>query len=377
MLLSKKYRALFLSVCACLCFTFSASAQDAGTAKSSSSMAEILMIVIAVLLAFVIWGLGQVLIALGGQLLEKNRSTNKVLSAVMLAGLTLAGISANAQDSTNISAAQITSNYGGMNPTSFWLLALVIFIEIASICFIIFSIRRLQAELSVQKTKVRSFFFKAWWAGLDKKLFTRAVAVEQEADILLDHDYDGIRELDNKLPPWWKYGFIITIVAAVIYLFNFHVIGYGQNPEQEYATQMANAQAAKEEYEANNKDKVDENNLQMPEAAGIAAGKDIFTTTCWACHGKFGEGGAGPNLTDDYWLHKGSLHDIYSSIKHGYPDKGMQAWEKNYSAKEINNIAGFIKSIHGTNPPNAKAPQGDLFTEDKTTTADSTKVAVN
>jgi cytochrome c oxidase cbb3-type subunit 3 len=114
----------------------------------------------------------------------------------------------------------------------------------------------------------------------------------------------------------------------------------------------------------------------MAAAGGIEVGKEIFASVCWTCHGKLGEGGTGPNLTDNYWIHQGSLNDIYKSIKIGYPEKGMQAWEKNYSPKEISNIASYIKSLHGTNPPNAKAPQGDLFTETAKTNNDSIKTAL-
>ncbi|RYY67545.1 MAG: c-type cytochrome, partial [Chitinophagaceae bacterium] len=181
--------------------------------------------------------------------------------------------------------------------------------------------------------------------------------------IELDHVYDGIRELDNALPPWWKWGFIITIIVSVIYLFNFHLIGSGKDPVQEYETELAQAKISMDAYAAKNKDKIDEDNLQMPDETGIAAGRQIFEQVCWACHGKLGEGGAGPNLTDEYWLHKGSLTDIYHSVKNGYPDKGMQAWQKQYSPKQINDIAGYIRSLQNTNPPNGKAAQGELYTE--------------
>jgi len=190
---------------------------------------------------------------------------------------------------------------------------------------------------------------------------TRAIPLEKEADVMLDHDYDGIRELDNALPPWWKYGFYITIGIAIIYFFNFQVLGYGKNPTQEYNDEMAKASLQKEMYEANNKDKIDENNVTMADASGLAQAKEIFTTKCFPCHGKLGEGGAGPNLTDNYWLHKGSLNDIYKTIKNGYPDKGMQSWASVYSPKEISYLASYVKTLHGTNPPNAKAPQGDLY----------------
>jgi cytochrome c oxidase cbb3-type subunit 3 len=316
--------------------------------------------------------MGQVLITMGKQALEKNKRQDKALSVIMLIGFSFLSLVTNGQGTAVTEKVNIVPNYGGMDSTSFWILATVIFTEIIVIAFIMFSIRRIQTELLPQKEKVRSVVLKEWWSRLDKKLFTRAVSVEKEADILMDHDYDGIKELDNALPPWWKYGFIITIVVAFLYLLNFHVLGYGKNPTEEYQEEIAKAQEAKELFEAKNVDKVDELNLQMPDAAGINAGKEIFTTVCWACHGKLGEGGAGPNLTDDYWIHKGSLTDIYLSIKHGYADKGMQSWEKNYSPKEINNLAGYIKTLKGTNPPNPKAPQGDIYLE--TATADSTLV---
>ena len=125
---------------------------------------------------------------------------------------------------------------------------------------------------------------------------------------------------------------------------------------------MLRAAAQQEAYQAKNKDKVDENSILLADAVGIAAGKEIFQQTCWACHGRLGEGGAGPNLTDDYWLHKGSLNDIYHTIKVGYPDKGMQAWEKQFNPKQISNIASYIIKLSGTKPPNGKAPQGEIFT---------------
>jgi cytochrome c oxidase cbb3-type subunit 3 len=215
-----------------------------------------------------------------------------------------------------------------------------------------------QKEMAVAKKTV----VKNWWGNLDKKIFTKAIPVEREADFLLDHDYDGIQELDNALPPWWKYGFYITIIVAVIYIFNFHVFG-GKTPTEEYTVEMEDAKAQKEIFEASNKDKIDENNVPMADAAGIAQAKEIFTTKCWPCHGKSGEGGAGPNLTDDYWLHKGSLNDIFQTIKNGYADKGMQSWSKDFTPKEISFLASYIKTLHGTNPPGARPAQGELFSD--------------
>ena len=369
-LIPKFLSSALIMLAATTCF-----AQDNTTAAknvtSSTNQVVILMGSIALVLAFVIWGMGQVLITMGKQALEKSKQAgNKIPTLVMLIGLSLISLFSNAQTQASNEAVNIVPNYGGMDSTAFWMLATVIFTEVVIIAFMMFSIRRIQSELLPQKEKKSSEALREWWARWDKRLFTKAVPVEREADILMDHDYDGIKELDNALPPWWKWGFIITIVVAFVYLLNFHVLGYGKNPTEEYQEEMAKAKEAKEVFESKSVDKVDEANLKMPDAAGLSAAKEIFTSVCWTCHGKLGEGGAGPNLTDDYWLHKGSLSDIYQSIKHGYPDKGMQAWEKNYSPKEINNLAGYVKTLKGTNPPNPKAPQGDLYVE--TATSDST-----
>ena len=273
------------------------------------------------------------------------------------------------QDSNASTVAPVAPNYGGLSSTTFYLVVSVVAMEVIIILTLAFFIKTIYAELVPQKqvVHVKSTRLADWWARLNKKL-TKAVPVTREADIMLDHNYDGIRELDNALPPWWKWGFIITIGIAVVYLLNFEVLGYGKNPTEEYNAEMAQAAIQKELYEANNKDKIDENNIPMAEASGLATAKEIFSTKCFACHGISGEGGAGPNLTDDYWLHKGSLNDIYSSIKKGYPDKGMQSWASLYTPKEMSFLASYIKTLHNTNPENGKAPQGDLYVDSSTVT---------
>lgn len=202
-----------------------------------------------------------------------------------------------------------------------------------------------------------------WWASLNQRVFTKAVPVEKEEDIMLDHDYDGIKELDNSLPPWWKWGFYFTIVVAVVYFVRFHVVGSGPTPEEEYNREMSIAAAKMEELRKSSGEMVDEKTVTMADAAGIAEGKQIYQKSCFMCHGSNGEGGVGPNLTDEYWLHGGSINDVFKTIKYGVIEKGMQAWEKQFSPAELKNLASYIKSIKGTNPANAKAPQGDIYTE--------------
>lgn len=356
-------------------------APAAVTKQSETNLLAYLLVITAVILAIIIWGLGQVLIALSRQALEKAKAASATPAAlVVTAILLLTGQSALAQDAAATAEnVTILPNYGGLTSNEFYLLVSVIGIEIAVIIFMGFSIRRVYMELlpSAAAAVTKESKLAAWWAQLDKKFFTKAVPVEKEADVLLDHDYDGIKELDNALPPWWKWGFYITIGVAFVYIINFHVMGSGKNPTQEYLAEMDKARIEKEIYEANNKDKIDESKVPMSDEAGIARGKEIFNADCWACHGKLGEGGAGPNLTDDYWIHKGSLNDIYASIKTGYPDKGMQSWAIKFTPKQMSEIASYIKTLRGTKPANGKAPQGDLFTEEAAATATASTPAAD
>ncbi len=341
-----------------------------------------LLIIVTIVLAFVIWGLGQVLIVLGRQLLLKNKNTSKLLSAAIVTILLFASQNSSAQDAGTTGVSKVVPNFWGLSETTFYMFVIVLSVEVIAILFLTFSIRRIYSELIPKKelAAANSSKLNEWWSKLDQKLFTRAIPVEKEADVLLDHNYDGIQELDNALPPWWKYGFYITIVIAFIYLLNFHVFGFGKNPEEEYVAEMGKAQIDKEKYESRNKDKIDEKNVPMADAAGIKMGQVMFEANCVACHLKGGGSqnpvSVGPNLTDDYWIHKGSLNDIYLTIKNGYPDKGMQSWSTKFNAKEISLLASFIKSIKGTNPPNAKLPQGDMYVENVAATVIDSALSV-
>jgi cytochrome c oxidase cbb3-type subunit 3 len=353
-----------------------------------ANLLEMLLIITTIVLVFVIWGMGQVLIGLSRQLMNKAKEARKIATISVIVILSFLSQNVLAQAVVADAAAKVApSNYGGVSQNTFYLLVAVIATEIFAILFLFFSIKRVFAELLPEKATdaIRESKLTALWSSLDKKFFTKAIPVEHEADALLDHNYDGIQELDNALPPWWKYGFIITIGFAFVYLLNFHVLGNGKNSTEEYAAEMTNARIAKEAFDANNKDKVDEANVPMANAAGVANGKERFLANCIACHGAKGEGGAGPNLTDNYWLHKGSLNDIFHTIKNGYPDKGMQSWAIKFNPKEISELASYVKTLKGTNPPNPKAPQGDIYVEAgtaapaatdtlKTKKADSTSV---
>ena len=328
---------------------------------SSLNWLEILLVATAIVLVFVIWGMGQVLLVLGKKIQEKHRASLTKAATILIGLFTWAG--AQAQDAAAPVAS--SSNYGGLPATEFWALASVSLLETLIIFILAFLGRRMYRALTgaaeVHREVSSRWSFAEWWSRMDKKFMTRAVPVEKEADVLLDHDYDGIRELDNALPPWWKYGFYVTVVVAVIYMFNFHVFGYGKNPEQEYMAEMEAGKRMEEAYKAKTKNLVDENNVTLADAAGISEGEKLYKQSCVACHGANGEGGIGPNLTDAYWIHGGSLNDIYKTIKLGYPEKGMQSWESMFTPVQMKDLTSYVKSIKGTNPANAKAPQGEEY----------------
>ena len=358
-------------------------AKGGGTApdpKATTNWLEILLVFVAVILLVVIWGLGQVLLMLNRQLLEKRKGNQAGPLAILIISLLSLSDSVQAQTTDAATAvAEQAANYGGLSQLEFYAIATVIVLEVIVIFFLAFMVRRSYREISgaadAALTAVKESRLSNWWSHLDKNVFTRAVPVEREADVMLDHDYDGIKELDNALPPWWKWGFYFTIIVAVIYIFNYHVFGTGKNPEQEYAAEMAEGKRIEELYKARTKDLVDENNITLANADEIAAGKALFTQSCVACHMADGGGGIGPNLTDEYWIHGGGLNDIYKTIKLGYPDKGMQSWQTMYSPAQMRNLTGFVKSLVGSKPANPKAPQGDLFSE-KAVSAPATKDSV-
>jgi cytochrome c oxidase cbb3-type subunit 3 len=159
--------------------------------------------------------------------------------------------------------------------------------------------------------------------------------------------------------------FYSTIVFGVAYLLIYHVFGIGQLQDAEYKTEMAQAEIVKKQYLSKAANLVDENTVTLVSDAGvIKAGEGIFKQNCAACHGDKGQGMVGPNLTDDYWLHGGNIKAVFKTIKYGVPAKGMPNWEKQLSPKQLSDVANYIRSIHDTNPPNGKEPQGEKEEEE-------------
>lgn len=287
---------------------------------------------------------------------DNNTSTLKnIVSFVLL----LSSFSMMAQDNTIVAVVD-DGRIGGIDQFTFYFLLFLVFIELFVLGLMFYQFNFLvKTHLTIVKAdkpkKIESKILMS---------LTDVVPIEEEESILLDHDYDGIKELDNNLPPWWKYGFYLTIVTGVIYLVHFHVLKTGDLQGKEYENAMAQAKIEVDEFMKTSANNVDENTVKvLTEASDISTGKDLFIANCVACHGKGGEGTVGPNLTDDYWIHGGSIQDLFKTLKYGWVEKGMKAWKDDLSPMQIAQVASYIKTLKGTNPPNPKAPQGDLFND--------------
>lgn len=217
----------------------------------------------------------------------------------------------------------------------------------------------------------------SFWARFDRNILTKAVPVEQEADVMLDHDYDGIKELDNSLPPWWIWGFYITIFWAVVYLIHYHVIHTGPSSSEEYAQSVETAALELKARQAKMADFVSpETVTALTTPDGLGAGKSIFEKNCVACHGAAGEGIVGPNLTDDFWIHGGGIKNVFTVVTNGVPAKGMISWQTQLSPKQIQQVASYILTLHGSNPANGKAPEGEKWIDPNAGTAVTDSTAI-
>jgi cytochrome c oxidase cbb3-type subunit 3 len=219
----------------------------------------------------------------------------------------------------------------------------------------------------------------SWWdrfAGL-------AAQPGSKMDREIGHEYDGIQELDNDMPPWFKYLFYVTILFAVVYGLNYHYFKFSPLQDDEYVQEMEQAEVEIAAYREKNAMSIDENSVVfVSDASSIESGKNLYIQNCVACHGQNGGGSVGPNLTDEYWIHGGGVQNIFKTLKYGIPEKGMIAWQNQLNPKQLQEISSFVLTLAGTNPPNAKEAQGEIWSDGKnlspvteTPNTDSTQVS--
>ncbi|KAB1154746.1 cbb3-type cytochrome c oxidase N-terminal domain-containing protein [Flavobacterium luteum] len=243
----------------------------------------------------------------------------------------------------------------------FLFLLIAIEITISAIDNVMYQILSEEQKQKVDAVNSLSIQESDWCKNILKKL-TRTVPMESEGQLLLDHDYDGIKELDNVLPPWWVYLFYGCIVFAIIYLVRFEILG-APDQEMELKNEMAQAKIEVAEYMKTAPDMMDEETVTLlTDTPSLAEGKTIFTTNCVACHRADAGGQIGPNLTDTHWILGGGIKNIFHTLEHGGRDgKGMISWKGTLKPTEMQKVASYVISLQGTNPKDPKAPDGEIW----------------
>lgn len=242
---------------------------------------------------------------------------------------------------------------------------IVLMMLLAISVLLLFAVILLYYTMSVMfadmlKDKGEAVVTESFWQRTFRNL-TDSVPLEQEETIATAHEYDGIRELDNNLPPWWLYGFYTTIAFAVVYLSWFYFFDM-PSQDEEFVTEMKVSKEKVQTYLASLDNLIDESNVTVAlDDADLGAGQEIFESKCAVCHAKDGGGGVGPNLTDVYWLHGGDIKDVFKTIKYGVVSKGMIAWETQLSPKKIQQVASYVYELQGKPTAKPKEPQGEPF----------------
>jgi cytochrome c oxidase cbb3-type subunit 3 len=254
-----------------------------------------------------------------------------------------------------------TATQTGINP-----LNLIMYFIAGLLLFVTFILYRVARHLRK--------FMKGQFATEEEKMYDSRSSWEKifqlkpvgtDKDTMINEPHDGIYELDNPPPPWFMFLFYGCVVFAIIYMVRFSITKDMPRQEDEYIAEIEEANIAKEARLALEGDLIDESNVVLATAAeDIAAGEALYVKkACAACHGEKLEGkaGLGPNLTDEYWKHGGGVKEVFTTLKYGVLEKGMRAWDGELSPKKMQQVASYVLSMQGTNPPNAKAPEGDKW----------------
>ena len=331
-----------------------------------TSGAGILMVATIIILMAVIYILGKIVKTLIEEdtlhVARSMKAKKGLLTVFILLGSTLI---TQAQDVAAVDSVPMILD---MEATVFWILLGVLvfeFVVILILCFILYT-------FLVRKGLIQPFHMvlPTWMQW--NTMMGSDTPIEKEAEQLIDHDYDGIQELDNGMPPMLKYIFIATILFAVYYWTDYHVAKTSPLMIAEYEAQIEQGEQDRLEYIKKAGASVDENTVTLlADASMIAGGEKIYAQNCVACHGDKGQGGVGPNLTDPYWIHGGDIQSIFKTVKYGVPEKGMRSWQSEIKPADMQAVVSYIMTAFGNkNVAGGKAPQGELYNAG---IADSTK----
>lgn len=293
-----------------------------------------------------------------------NKTTTTTIIKSILLLVSIFGVQyafSQSQSQLPVPVKEITNPANMVSTLYFYGFSVLIIVELLIIFFFLYVIRYLTG---IDKVKSKSEEIAAknnttWWQSINKLR-----PIEEEDSMDTGHNYDGIRELDNITPPWFIAAFAATIIFAFVYIYRYQIVHSAPSQLEEYETEMREAKIVQDSLLKLEGNSVDENTVTMLGKSDIDAGHKLYIANCAACHGELGQGGVGPDFADDYWLHKGSIKDIFISIKYGWVDKGMKSWKEDFSPIQIAQLASFVKSLKGTNPPGAKEKQGELYVDE-------------
>jgi len=317
-----------------------------------------------VLLLIVIYALSKTIISLAPMVSSTKKST------LLFASLMFASSLSNAQAGTEV--VRPTSTFPEWAMDSALILMSFLFIILTIAVYVLYKVnmnlvKALSKKEAKDEVKVETVVAHEAEPGFFQRFYLKmidSVPIEKEADVMLDHDYDGIKELDNNLPPWWKYGFYFTIIFGVFYLFNYHIFKTGKLQGDEYNQELLIADNERIERLKLNAENINEDNvIALADAESISEGKENFVKLCAACHRPDGGGLVGPNLTDEFWINGGGVKNIFKTVTYGVPSKGMISWKGQLTPKQIQQLSSYILTLKGSNPVVPKEPQGDVWVE--------------
>lgn len=364
--INKNIKALFLFL------GLSANAFAQGTSSASAgdsyNSIRIILILIVLLLLWIISILAKTSQVASLSFIEKYKKKAADVSKTATV-IALFFLSQSLFAQTDAATAVVPASSGISIPIDIYIIFIVIFVEILIIVYLQNSLKGFFAVKAKEAVKGGVVVPAEKKISLFVKL-NQTVPIEDEDSLDMAHNYDGIRELDNKVPQWWMIGFYSMILFSIVYSYRFFVSEGIPSQYTELAMENREAEIKKAFALKNETNNVDENNVAMLDAAGIAAGSEIYAKNCVACHGDKGQGNTiGPNLTDDHWLHKGSVKDVFYSVKYGWPEKGMKSWKEDFSPVQMAQVSSYILSLKGSNPEGAKEAQGELYVEAGTESA--------
>jgi len=269
---------------------------------------------------------------MAGQIEKKKNDANKIAMIAFLVGASMFPAKAMAQDG----AATAEEVFVKITSGELYMVGVIVIVLLG---VLIYQVRLFNSlyRMTLKEEELAKVEESVISTKKINKILTDAVDIEDESSILMDHEYDGIQELDNNLPPWWVWLMWGTIIFAVVYLLNYHVFKISPLQLDEYKAEVELAESLKDPNAVTEKTAV-----LLTADSDLSAGKAVFGKFCIACHKDDGRGEIGPNLTDDYWIHGNDIKDLFKIIKYGSPNGKMTPHGNLLTPLQIQQVASYV-----------------------------------